>query len=62
VAFPFIGPTRLPPLGRKYHTGAYDVNGMFLYTNRGLGMVKPHVRFNCRPEITLFTLSPKTAA
>jgi uncharacterized protein len=29
---------------------------MFQYTNRGVGMVRPHFRFNCRPEITLFTL------
>ena len=29
---------------------------MIQYTNRGLGMVQPYGRFNCRPEITLFTL------
>jgi hypothetical protein len=29
---------------------------MIQYTNRGVVMVKPAVRFNCRPEITVFTL------
>jgi len=29
---------------------------MIQYTNRGLGMISPHVRFNCRPEIAVFTL------
>jgi predicted MPP superfamily phosphohydrolase len=28
---------------------------MLHYTNRGLGMISPHVRFDCRPEITVFT-------
>lgn len=56
VVVPFVGPTRLPPLGQKYHTGLYRVGDMLQYTNRGVGMVRPHVRFNCRPEITLLTL------
>jgi predicted MPP superfamily phosphohydrolase len=29
---------------------------MTLYTNRGIGMVRIHLRFNCRPELTVFTL------
>ena len=29
---------------------------MILYTNRGIGMIAPRLRFNCRPEITVFTL------
>ncbi len=57
VNIPFLGPMRLPPLGRKYPLGLYRVGEMIQYTNRGIGMVYPHVRFNCRPEITLFTLS-----
>jgi predicted MPP superfamily phosphohydrolase len=56
VVPPFLGPLRLPPYGRKYHTGLYQVGTMLQYTNRGVGMVSPPVRFNCRPEITLFTL------
>jgi uncharacterized protein len=57
VVPPFAGPIRLPPLARKYPSGLYRVGEMFQYTNRGVGMVRPHFRFNCRPEITLFTLS-----
>ena len=56
VVFPFIGPLVLPYLGRKYHTGLYKVGDMYQYTNRGVGMTTPAIRFNCRPEITVFTL------
>lgn len=56
VRLPFIGAPITPPLGQKYDMGLYNVAGMALYTNRGLGMVSPDVRFNCRPEITHFTL------
>ena len=47
----------LPEMGKKYPSGLYRVGEMWLYTNRGLGMTWfPQVRFNCRPEITVFTL------
>lgn len=57
VAIPFLGPPILPYLGRKYHTGLYKVRNMFQYTNRGVGMNRLAVRFNCRPEITIFVLN-----
>lgn len=60
VRIPFVGAVELPPLGRKYSSGLYQFSSMQLYTNRGLGMVHPMVRFNCRPEITLFTCHPMT--
>lgn len=53
---PFVGPPKLPPYGIKYHTGLYKVGNMIQYTNRGIGMIPPYVRFNCRPEITVFNL------
>jgi len=56
VVLPFIGPPYLPKGGRKYYAGLYQVGTMLLYTNRGVGMVDPFIRFNCRPEITVFTL------
>jgi predicted MPP superfamily phosphohydrolase len=56
VVIPFYGPIILPYLGRKYPSGLYKVGGMWQYTNRGVGMTEPAVRFNCRPEITIFTL------
>ena len=56
VVIPFHGPLVLPYLGRKYPAGLYRVGEMWQYTNRGVGMTEPAVRFNCRPEITVLTL------
>jgi predicted MPP superfamily phosphohydrolase len=56
VVLPFIGPPILPYLGHKYPSGLYQVMDMYQYTNRGVGMTTPYIRFNCRPEITVFTL------
>jgi len=56
VIIPFIGPPMVPLYAEKYPVGLYRVKEMFLYTNRGIGMIPPRVRFNCRPEITVFTL------
>lgn len=56
VRLPLIGPPLLPYLGRKYDMGLYAVKGGQLYTNRGIGLIAPPVRFNCRPEITVITL------
>ncbi|MBW3621845.1 MAG: metallophosphoesterase [Armatimonadetes bacterium] len=56
VRVPLYGAIILPKYGRKYPAGLYQVGTMKLYTNRGIGMVGPHLRFNCRPEITLFIL------
>jgi uncharacterized protein len=56
VVLPIIGPPILPYLGDKYPSGFYQVENMLQYTNRGVGMSLPPVRFNCRPEITIFTL------
>jgi predicted MPP superfamily phosphohydrolase len=56
VVVPFYGPPILPYLGQKYPSGLYEVGNMFQYTNRGVGMIKVAVRFNCPPEITVFHL------
>lgn len=56
VVVPFWGPPVLPRWGRRYPAGLYRLGDMYLYTNRGVGMTSPFVRFNCRPEITVFTL------
>jgi predicted MPP superfamily phosphohydrolase len=52
VRIPALGPVVLPPWGRIYHTGLYELNGHFLYTGRGLGMVELPLRLNCPPELT----------
>jgi len=56
VRFPFMGALILPYLSWKYPMGLYDVNGMWLYTNRGLGTTNIPLRVNCAPEITELTL------
>lgn len=56
IRLPFIGPLCLP-----YGVGAYDY-GLFqtkagpLHVSAGLGTSMVHVRFNCRPEITVIEL------
>jgi predicted MPP superfamily phosphohydrolase len=58
IVLPLIGAPILPTLGRKYPSGLYNINDMLLYTNRGIGVTTVNARFNCRPEITVFTLEP----
>ena len=57
VYIPLYGPPVTPKLARKYPRGLYDVGGMQLYTTSGIGMVPPFVRFNCRPEVAVITLT-----
>ncbi|MBN1287404.1 MAG: metallophosphoesterase [Anaerolineae bacterium] len=56
VRLPFVGGFVLPYLGQKYKHGYYCVGDMHLYTNVGVGLVRPAVRFLCRPEVALATL------
>jgi len=56
VRVPGLGPLVLPYLGQKYDQGLNRVGDMWVYTNRGLGVIPPPVRLNCRPEITEITL------
>lgn len=54
---PFLPPPLLPVENRRYTAGEIDAGGgKGLYINRGLGYLMK-VRFNVRPEITLFTLA-----
>jgi predicted MPP superfamily phosphohydrolase len=56
VCAPFFGPLTLPPLGERYIEGWFRFGKMQLYVNRGLGAIGVPFRFNCPPEITVFTL------
>jgi predicted MPP superfamily phosphohydrolase len=63
VRVPFVGPLTLPGLGKKYVEGWFRFGqgsgrpeGMQLYVNRGIGTVGVPFRFDCPPEITVFTL------
>ena len=60
MKLPGVGPPVLPPLGEKYPAGRYAVGGMVQYTNRGLGVIQPRLRFGCRPEITTVVLRAGT--
>ncbi len=59
VNLPLLGPPVLPWLGQNYPAGLQQVPGSTLqvYTNRGIGVTVPPVRLNCRPEVTLLTLT-----
>ena len=49
--------------GKKYESGLYTVGTTTLHTSRGLGLEPPpapQVRFLCRPEITLFKVTPRS--
>jgi predicted MPP superfamily phosphohydrolase len=53
---PFLPPPLLPVVNQRYTAGEIDLyDGRRLYINRGLGYLR-RVRFNARPEITVFTL------
>ena len=46
----------LPVKNQRYTAGEFDLgDGRWLYINRGLGYLR-RVRFNVRPEITVFDL------
>ena len=61
IRLPLIGPPYLPPLARKYPWGLRRVGRMMLYTNCGIGTIRVPVRWNCPPEVTIFTLRAGTA-
>ena len=53
---PFLDPPILPVKNKRYSAGKIDLNdGRTLYINRALGHLW-QVRFNVRPEITVFEL------
>jgi predicted MPP superfamily phosphohydrolase len=53
---PFLPPPLLPVKNRRYTSGDFSLEGgRRLYINRGLGHLE-QVRFNARPEITVFRL------
>jgi hypothetical protein len=54
---PFLPPPVLPVRNRRYTSGEFQLAGnRQLYISRGVGHSLP-VRFNARPEVTLFELS-----
>jgi uncharacterized protein len=55
---PFLPPPLLPVLNRRYTCGEFELSGnRRLYISRGIGHLL-QVRFNVRPEVTVFELQP----
>jgi hypothetical protein len=55
---PFLPPPLLPVRNRRYTQGEFSLSGnRSMYINRGVGHLLA-VRFNVRPEVTLFELRP----
>lgn len=53
---PFLPPPLLPVRNRRYTSGAFGLGGnRWMYISRGVGHLL-RVRFNVRPEVTLFDL------
>jgi predicted MPP superfamily phosphohydrolase len=56
---PFLPPPLLPVRNRRYTCGEFGLDGgRSMYISRGVGHLI-RVRFNVRPEVTLFTLTPE---
>lgn len=53
VRLPGVGEIATPKLGKRYVAGHFNVNGMLLYVSRGIGLYRPPVRLNCRPELLI---------
>ncbi len=56
VKLPLLGPPALPHNHKEWLAGLYNVNGMWLYVNRGIGMSSIAHRLNVRPEVSVITL------
>lgn len=56
VRLPVIGSPARPYLAQRYYLGQYQLGQMWLYVNSGVGLIRPAVRLNCRPEVTVLTL------
>lgn len=55
---PFLPPPLLPVKNRRYTAGEFALSGdRRLYVSRGVGHIQ-RVRFNVRPEVTMFDLQP----
>ncbi|MFC1996211.1 metallophosphoesterase [Chloroflexota bacterium] len=59
IRLPGIGSPFKAHLAEKYDMGLYKVGDMWLYVNRGIGVITSvPLRLNCPPEISEFTLVP----
>jgi predicted MPP superfamily phosphohydrolase len=56
VRLPFYGALVLPYWVGKYDMGMFRLPAGPLYVNPGIGWMTTPMRFNCRPEITVFDI------
>jgi hypothetical protein len=56
VRLPFYGALLVPYWVGRYEIGLFRLPAGPLYVNPGLGWLTTPVRFNCRPEITVFEI------
>jgi uncharacterized protein len=56
IRLPLIGALVLPPMGKRFVQGWFQLGRMGLYVNRGIGTIGVPFRLDCPPELTLFTL------
>jgi hypothetical protein len=55
---PLVPPFWLPYGSGAYVAGWYEENGTRMYVSRGVGTSTLPIRFNCRPELAIITVSP----
>jgi predicted MPP superfamily phosphohydrolase len=56
VRIPGLTNTIIPVQDPRFLSGLTSLNGPYVYTSRGLGVVGLPFRFNCPPEITIIDL------
>jgi uncharacterized protein len=56
VRVPFYGPIMLPFMVDEYDMGMFQTPVGPLYVNPGIGWFPVPIRFNCRPELTVFEI------
>ena len=56
VRLPFYGPVFVPFGVDRYDLGLFRTAAGPLYVNPGIGWFPLPIRFNCRPEITVFEM------
>jgi len=58
VRVPFLPPLWMPKGCWPYVEGWYESGGTKMYVSRGIGMSLMPIRFDCRPEVAIFSLHP----
>lgn len=57
INLPLLGPPVVPSrFGRKYAAGLVRDDWKRVYVSRGVGTIRPALRYRCRPEVTLLVL------